>query len=185
MSAANFYLKNASNYFAVSDRGASCWRLLSTGLVRGWSDIRRLNQWDGDRSYPAKCMMEKEFSARIGGGCYYGLTARIVRRSGYYSGALLDWDIETAAGSLWADFGGDLDDMAVAIVDDLLDDFRYYDGWNDGLCKIHRPRLLRAVSGALERARKESDALCAWSADYKLRCIGTASNGEAFYRKAI
>lgn len=181
MSAANFCLKNASNYFAVSDRGAACWRLLSTGLVRGWDDIRRLDQWDGSRSYPAKSMLEKAFCIPISPREDYTLTAKIVRRSGYYSGALLDWDIETAAGSLGADFGGDLDELAGAIVDELLADFRYYDGWNEGLCAIHRPRLLGAISGGLERARKESDALCAWSSDYKLRCLGVASNGEAFY----
>lgn len=185
MSTANFYTVNAGAYYAVSDNGIGCGRLLTSGRRRGWDDIHGLRDWDGARNFPALAMMEKSFSVSIGGGQVIDLTGRIVRRSGYYSGAVLDWDIKTSAGSLGDDFRGDTDELAEAVVSDLLYKFRYYDGWNDGLCKIHRPRLLRAVSAGLEQIRREAEALCNWAADFHLICVGRASNGEAFYRRAI
>ena len=178
MSAANFNTINAAAVFAVTDRGASCGRLLTTGRRRGWADVSRLGIWDRSRSYPGLAMLEKTF--------YTGresLGVQIVRRSGYYSGAALDWDIKAAGYSLADDFRGDRDEMAAAIAGEILEDRAYYDGWNNGLIAINRPRIERAVSGALERNARESDALCAWGCDIKLRCLGHFSNGEAFYSR--
>lgn len=56
MSAANFYTINAAAVFAVTDKGASCGRLLTTGRRRGWSSI---HDWDGARSYPGLALLEK------------------------------------------------------------------------------------------------------------------------------
>ena len=178
MSAANFNTINAAAVFAVTDKGASCGRLLTTGRRRGWSDVSRLGIWDRSRSYPGLALLEKTiYTSRE------SLDVQIVRRSGYYSGAALDWDIKAAGYSLADDFRGDRDEMAAAIVEDLLADLAYYSGWNNGLIAIHRPRLIRELSGAIERAANEADALCAWSCDVKLRCVGIASNGEAFYSR--
>lgn len=175
MSAANFNTINAAAVFAVTDKGASCGRLLTTGRRRGWSSI---HDWDGARSYPGLALLEKTFYTSR-----ESLDVRIVRRSGYYSGAALDWDIKAAGYSLADDFRGDRDEMAAAIVEDLLADLAYYSGWNNGLIAIHRPRLVRELSGAIDRAANEADALCAWSCDVKLRRVGIASNGEAFYSR--
>ena len=111
------------------------------------------------------------------------LGVQIVRRSGYYSGAALDWDIKAAGYSLADDFRGDRDEMAAAIVGDILDDLAYYSGWNNGLIAIHRPRIMREISGAIDKAANEADALCAWSCDVKLRCVGIFSNGAAVYSR--
>ena len=175
MSAANFNTINAAAVFAVTDKGASCGRLLTTGRRRGWSSI---HDWDGARSYPGLALLEKTFYTSR-----ESLDVRIVRRSGYYSGAALDWDIKAAGYSLADDFRGDRDEMAAAIAGEILEDRAYYDGWNNGLIAINRPRIERAVSGALERIARESDALCAWGCDIKLRCLGHFSNGEAFYSR--
>lgn len=176
MSAANFYSINAAAIFAVTDRGADCSRLLTTGRRRGWTMI---HSWDSSRSYPGLAMLEKTF--------YTGresLDVQIVRRAGYYSGAALDWDIKIAGYSLADDFDGDRDELAAAVVDDTLADLEYYDGWNRGLVAIHRPRLVRELSAAIDRAAREADALCSWSCDVKLSCIGHFSNGSAIYRRA-
>ena len=69
------------------------------------------------------------------------------------------------------------------IVGDILDDLAYYSGWNNGLIAIHRPRIMREISGAIDKAANEADALCAWSCDVKLRCVGIFSNGAAVYSR--
>lgn len=176
MSAANFYTINSAAIFAVTDRGADCSRLLTTGTRRGWSAVR--GTWDRCRSYPGLSMMEKTFYTSR-----ESLEVSIIRRSGYYSGAALDWDIKIAGYSLAEDFNGDRDELAAAVVGDLLEDPAYYDGWNRGLVAIHRPRLVRELSAAIDRAAREADALCSWACDLKLRCIGVFSNGEAIYRR--
>lgn len=178
MSAANFNTINAAAVFAVTDKGASCGRLLTTGRRRGWSDVSRLGIWDRSRSYPGLALLEKTiYTSRE------SLDVQIVRRSGYYSGAALDWDIKAAGYSLADDFRGDRDEMAAAIVGDILDDLAYYSGWNNGLIAIHRPRIMREISGAIDKAANEADALCAWSCDVKLRCVGIFSNGAAVYSR--
>ena len=182
MSAANFYWINSAAVFAVTDNGVNCHRVRTSGARRGWSDVYRLEIWDHARSYCGRDVLEKSFSV-LAAGVNYDLNARIVRRSGYWSGACLDWDVTTTAGSLAEDFRGDRDDMAAAIAAEILEDRAYYDGWNEGLCAINRPRIERAVAGALDRIARESDALCAWGCDIKLRCLGHFSNGEAVYSR--
>lgn len=178
MGTANFYTINAAAVYAVTDNGMDCFRLQTTGARRGWSCIQ---SWDNDRSRPGLAVLEKYFQA--GGGI--DVRAQIIRRSGYYSGACLDWEIKVEGYSLTWDCHGDLDELVAAVVDDvIIPEREYYDGWNKGLCAIHRPRLIRELSAAVERAGREADALCACGCDIKLRCLGVFSNGEAFYCRA-
>ncbi len=178
MSAANFNTINAAAVFAVTDNGADCSRLLTTGTRRGWS-IPASRTFDNNRCYPGRVMLEKSFYTDR-----ETLAVSIIRRAGYYSGAALDWDIKIDGYSLADDFRGDRDELAAAVVEDLLADLAYYDGWNRGLVAIHRPRLVREMSAAIDRAAREADALCAWSCDVRLCYVGSFSNGEAVYRRS-
>ena len=183
MSAANFYTINSAAIFAVTDNGVACHRVRTVGVRRGWADVYKHEIWDRNRRYGGRSVLEKSFSVSLPGGGSYDLGAVIVRRSGYYDGAALDWDIKCDAGSLAEDFRGDLDELAAAIVDDLIADYRYFSGWNNGLVAIFRPRIQKALETALNAIQKQADALCSWGCDIKLRCVGVFSNGEAVYRR--
>jgi len=181
MSASNFYSVNSAAVFAVTDNGLACRRVRTSGRRRGWEDVYKLEIWDHSRSYGGRSILEKSFSVALPGGLTYELDGVIVRRFGYYSGASLDWDVKCDAGSLAEDFRGDLDELADAIAEDLIADYRYYSGWNNGLVSIFRPRIQRAVSSVLGSIQKQADALCAWGCDVKLRCLWHFSNGAGVY----
>lgn len=182
MSAANYCLQNAGAYYVTGQNPEEFF--LSGFASRDWHRAGLEPEKAGElsRSYYGVYLLQKTFQVEIPGGHLYDLTAKIVWRSGYYSGAILDYEI----------FGGsyvgkmsdyrDSDDFALDVIDDIIDDCSNYYGWNPGVCAALRPKVEKAVEDAFNAIAKDSENVCQALADSSLVCVGIFSNGEAIYK---
>lgn len=186
MSAANFAVLNARKYYVVSEVPEY------TGLqLPGWNAIKENSPsaWEKgnglERSYPGAYIMEKNVWLEFCKGEQYSVTAKIILRSGYYSGAVLDWNIfgDAYTGAL-SEYRDGLEEFASEIVSSYLDSMEYYNGWNKGFQKIMRPRFLEKLSKALEGLAEECENICRSLAEDTYICGGVFSNGEAVYYMA-
>lgn len=186
MSAANFAVLNARKYYVVSDVPENVESVLSS--FQSWKIIQDSPAaWEESffsRSYPGRYILEKSIQVNFCAGEQYPLTAKIVFRGGYYSGAVLDWNIfaDAYTGSL-DDYKGDAEDFAGVIVSGYLESLEYYNHWNKGIQAIMRPRFLEKLSRALEGIIQECENICAALSEEKYICLGHFSNGEAIYQK--
>ena len=187
MSTANFAIINARNYYVVSDFPEDLEDVASR--FPSWYAVKNgPGAWENtylSRSYPSRAIMEKSFRVELSAGNYYDLEAKIIIRSGYYSGATFDWDLagDSYTGAM-SDYNGCSSDFAEIIVSGYLDDMEYYHGWNKGIQAIMRPRFLARVTKALEEMIQECENICSELCEETLICVGRFSNGEAVYKKA-
>lgn len=113
----------------------------------------------------------------------------IVIRSGYYSGAVLDYDIklETSQGDEF--FLSDYDN-----VDDMIDDYLdilkdivewkgYQHKWNVGTFKIQRENIRKWIEKRVDDEIEKCESFCKESCDCQLAVRARFSNGETWYTK--
>ena len=162
MSAPNFYNKNASKIFAVSEEfdeeTQECisenWRYAQENIAselesKGYREVSIPDK--DNRNYPGEYFLEKELVFWN----LWRITIYAVIRGAYYSGTNFDWQVN--------------------VVKD-----RYGDYEEGDLCDIPVPMTVQA---AIDREIKRIEKAFELYTD-KLNCIGIFSNGEAVYEKA-
>jgi hypothetical protein len=183
MSTGNFYYKNASHVFAIcmneDGEGMEEWQV-NDELDYIKSEMENVKgftfypgkDWrnDGLRSYPSKNIGELRKEKSYGGvSCEVVIEA--FATSGYYEGACLDWEIKVLLE------GNECDEPDPS-------DFSYYGrNINTGMGKILAEKANKWIENTKEEMITELENVFTKVATYNLRCLGHASNGEAFYQK--
>ena len=185
MSTANFYIKNAYGYYIVSDHDGDDTKTVLENIQENgkWDGWDVVNKWNRPGGWDEKTILSRSHMVYVVSGFCQSMEIEIVFRPGYYASGVLDWDlhVDWYIGSL-TDYK-DEDEFADAIVEsarlDLLDQ-----GWNDGLWAIHKGRIREAIQKGIRDAIERAEDFCKSNSVAKLRCLGVASNGEAFYERA-
>lgn len=184
MSTGNFYYKNASHVFAIcmnNDEGEGMeeWEVQDQldyiqsemESIKGFTFYPE-NGWrnDGLRSYPSRNIgewrKEKEY-----GGVSCEVIIEAFATSGYYEGACLDYEIRIL-----------LEGNECEEIDP--EDFSYYSrDINKGMAKIIAAKAEKWIENTKDEMINKLEELFTRVSDYNLRCLGHASNGEAFYEK--
>lgn len=179
MGTANFYTKNASKYFVV----LMGWEDEETGDYVypdefALSDLKDNLRWelsklgyqtdeggDSDGTYIASKTVHK-----IYGDTEVGFTLRAVLRSGYYEGAVLDYEL--------LDYEGyESDDVS-----DYLYNFEYQSNMPQGMQTIQRKYAESWSQRELqEQINKLEELFENWSSPYKK--VAQFSNGETIYER--
>ncbi len=154
MSAPNFYNKNASKIFAVSeeDEWTENWRDAKDNIASELTSkgYREVSISDNDRNYPGEYFLEKELVFWD----IWRITIYAVVRGAYYDGTNFDWQVD--------------------VIKDRDGDYEEGD-----LCDIPVPKTVQA---AIDRETKRIEKAFELYTD-KLNCVGIFSNGEAVYAK--
>ncbi len=161
MSTPNFYNKNASKIFAVSEEfdeeTQECisenWRDAKDNIASELESkgYREVSISDNDRNYPGEYFLEKELVFWD----LWRITIYAVVRGAYYSGTNFDWQVD--------------------VIKDRDEDYEEGD-----LCDIPVPMTVQA---AIDREIKRIEKAFELYTD-KLNCVGIFSNGEAIYEHA-
>lgn len=190
MSTPNFRKENANDFYVIYDPEEEnpwfyediCENLIAN--AESWEDISKNDIWTSERHLPMHSIVSKESLISFG-GMTFTVSAEIGIRSGYYSGANLDYEVSIA--SDWC--GGDLDgddaaDLVEAFVEDCYDDYEYERwGWNAGLASMLKKKLTSRLCKAVQNMVDECEKICQRSCDEEYVCTGIFSNGEAVYEK--
>ena len=128
---------------------------------------------DGLRSYPGRIVTRVKSPAKTYRDFSIVIRADIILRSGYYSGVNLDYSLSYELDGISCED----DTAAVCELRDALETIGYgedkrehYVGLLRNWLARHQPAFIDAIEQVFARHSTP------------LRCIGTASNGEAFYR---
>ena len=181
MSAANFYIKNARGYYIVSDNegGNIEWILDDIQENGRWDGWNKENKWVGLRR-DEKLILSRRYDFPVISGWINSIEIEIVFRPGYYASGVLDWDLYTDwyIGRLtdYDDEDGFVNEIMEGAYRDLRDD-----GWNEGLWAIHKARIRGNIQKGIREAIERAEEFCKANSAAELRCVGVASNGEAFY----
>jgi len=155
MSAPNFYNKNASKIFAVSeeDEWTENWRAAKDNIASELTSkgYREVSISDNDRNYPGEYFLEKELVFWD----IWRITIYAVVRGAYYDGTNFDWQVD--------------------VIKDRDGDYEEGD-----LCDIPVPKTVQA---AIDRETKRIEKAFELYTTDKLNCVGIFSNGEAVYAK--
>lgn len=155
MSAPNFYNKNASKIFAVSeeDEYSENWRDAKDNIASELtsSGYKEVSISDNDRNYPGEYFLEKELVFWD----LWRITIYAVIRGAYYNGTNFDWQVD--------------------VIKDRDEDYEEAD-----LCDIKVPKTVQA---AIDRETKRIEKAFELYTN-KLNCVGVFSNGEAVYEHA-
>jgi len=155
MSTPNFYNKNASKIFAVSeeDEYSENWQdakdnIASELTPKGYKEV---SISDNDRNYPGEYFLEKEFVFWD----LWKITIYAVIRGAYYNGTNFDWQVD--------------------VIKDSYKDYEEAD-----LYEINVPKtVLEKINVEIRRIEK---AFALYTD--KLNCVGVFSNGEAVYERS-
>lgn len=195
MSTCNFRLQCASKYYVLSSYVEEINEEGEKEVVcKEWYHL------DFDRERVMEVAGKKEYTRYISGSfkerpmddnicCkdfYFGderLECYIGFNNGHYEGATIDYDIRCGDYG-WLSDCNTADDFIQEIVDGILADKSYYEGWNKGMCAIQRPNLYKKLSGMVSDIIDEAESICNVCCDEKLVRVGIFSNGEAVYERA-
>lgn len=150
MSTPNFYNLNASKIFAFDCADDFELDDITGNVISELKGVREVDRWDNDRSHPAKTFGEVEIEKNK-----WLITICLDVRSGYYSGANLDWHVEA-------------EDLTTGDSDE----------WKEG--EVFLPAYMVEI---IRRKIKQIEKVYAIYTT-PLICRGVFSNGEAVYEKA-
>ena len=161
MSAPNFYNKNASKIFAVSEEfdeeTQECisenWRDAKDNIASELTSkgYREVSISDNDRDYPGEYFLEKELVFWN----LWRITIYAVVRGAYYNGTNFDWQVD--------------------VIKDRDEDYEEAD-----LCDIKVPKTVQEKINVETRRLEKAFELYT----DKLNCVGVFSNGEAVYERS-
>lgn len=176
MSAPNFYNANASNIFMVSCEDDFSYQDTKDNVSYeleelGWDSVRK---YDGERNYPGCVFSEKTKKASIG-KFWVDVTVRAIIRSGYFSDANLDWDIEIDGTEYDLECYNETEAL-----EQLESSYEYSE--NPGFCKMQAKNLVKNVEKAVSELTEELESVYEKYSE-RLLCLGIFSNGEAIYGK--
>ena len=135
-------------------------------------DIHDSNESLEGRSYPSTALADVQSSKEFG-DVYCEVKVICFMTSGYYEGATLDWKVEYCDGSDWFDSA-----------DDIAFETGCNTEMNAGLAKIQTANAQTWAENKVNEMVERIEAIYAQHSEHQLKCIGVASNGEAFYEKA-
>ena len=206
MATSNFMNVNAQNIYAIPssymdmdengnefERYMESWdyeeMMDNIASNAGWE---RIEGSDNDRNFCGSYVCENvetiNFGKTMPNFLQTTLTATIIMRSGYYSGANLDYEIKVE------DCGGYdacLSEGYENMIDVMMENYRYLaeryaeeDGWNLGLFNMQRKNIEKWLEKAIDKMIEECEKICQENCQDELVCVGRFSNGEAVYEKA-
>lgn len=113
----------------------------------------------------------------------------IVFRSGYYAGAVLDYDVkvETSQGdTLYLSDHDNVDDMVEDYLDTLKDIVEwkgYQHKWNVGTFEIQKKNIRKWIEKRINTHIDNCEKFCKENCEIELEVSARFSNGETWYRK--
>lgn len=205
MATSNFCVVNANKYYVIRDTymdengnkiHKDCFdyeddldRVLdyASNTYGSWY---RTEGGDNDRNYHATDICEKttetfDFGTKKPWFLEVAITPKIVIRNGYYSDAVLDYDIKIE------DCGGyDAYLSEGNAIEVMMENLRYLVernghecGWNMGTFKMQAKNIEKWLESIIDKTIAECEDICNANAEDKLVCMGTFSNGAALYYK--
>lgn len=207
MATANFYTKNARGYYVILDS-------YEAKNAEGVMQTYERDEWDFEDiidnishndtfPYPSKDWNGRMDARELCGGktsCEtFGngkawttetcVSSVIVIRSGYYSGAVLDYDIcvETSKGdSFYLSEYDSVDEMIEDYLD-TLEDIIDWNGsehkWNVGTFKIQKKNIRKWIENRVENEIQKCEDFCKEQCETELAVYARFSNGETMYTK--
>lgn len=200
MAAANFYTKNANAYYVIlgDETCREDWQFneilndISEFIISKYGYETASGSDCRARYYEARNLAEKsEFHSLTKNWLTDFRVTKILQvRSGYYSGANLDYDITieldgSYTGEINVSEYSDDDDAINDQIDGLIDYVAAHgcESWNAGTVKMLRPMLFKKMQKIINEARAELEQICAESCEATFVCSACFSNGEAWYKK--
>lgn len=207
MATANFIIINAKSYYAISDT-YECENdegVMETFERDQWEwdefiDNIRYNDifpnpsvdWNRLMDASELCESDSNWEAFGNGKATLietNVESVIVIRSGYYEGAVLDYEIKvtTCEGET---FNLSVYDNVKDMIDDYLDALENnikWEGdvchWNVGTFKIQKKNIRKWIEKRIESEIDKCEKFCKANADMELCISARFSNGETWYRK--
>jgi len=173
MSTPNFHNENGKYVYAIDDDGENTdWDLIEEMIeeelrTKGF-EIQK-DKWLGDRNYNGKILGEKIVWDKKE---IYSYCLKAIIRSGYYSGANLDWELD------WIDvYNNEYDEINIA---DILISADFIETpLTEKQAEAIEQKLRASADEDIEKLEKLYSKLST-----PLVCRGIFSNGEAVYEKA-
>ena len=181
MGTSNFYNNNASRVFAISDSEIEDqweWDDLIENIKCSF-DSKGFDREDGYegglRSYPGTYIASKTVYKSFG-ELEVGIEIKAILRSGYYSGANIDWEVNyNLAGDSFSDEKPDKDDIIEAF-------WRYYDV-KAGMATIQSKNIFKFYEKTEQELVNEVEAILTEVTE-PLVVTARFSNGETWYAPA-
>ncbi len=212
MATSNFYIKNAKSYYAFNDtyevendegvmeevtRDEWDWdNLMEYILYRGEEgkvfDCRPTKGYNGRMEARNICETNTDWMTFGNGNAWTTETdveSVIVIRSGYYEGAVLDYDIKVSTSqgdNFYLSEYDSVDDM----VEDYLDALEniiswkgYEHRWNEGTFKMQKKNIRKWIEKRINAHVEKCEKFCKENCDVELCVSARFSNGETWYSK--
>lgn len=116
---------------------------------------------------------DEEFTVRLRMYCQYG----------YYEGANLDYDIEIDCGFGWEKVDEELWNGSKVTIEDIVTSNLEGSDLSKGMQKIQSKNIIKWIEKVKAETSEKIENLFSEVCDNKLELIGTASNGESFYKE--
>jgi hypothetical protein len=176
MSTGNFYNKNASRIFAFEveddfDYEDTVGNILASLLDRDFSE--ETGYENGLRSFTGRYIASKCISKSFC-GLSVDVTIKAICRSGYYSGANIDWEL----GYQFEETSEEKPEAS-----DIAEILERYYGVGAGMATIQGRNALRFIERAETQLVEELEAVLAEFTE-PLVVVGRFSNGETLYERA-
>ena len=212
MATCNFWLKNAQGYYAfndtyntINDEGEE---VEVTRDEWEWDDLLDCICYRGKEGKIFDCPSTEKFNRRMdarnicetntdwqtfGKGNAWttetNVESIIVIRSGYYAGAVLDYDVkvETCDGDyLYLSDYNNVDDMIedyLYILRDIVDWKGGQHKWNVGTFKIQKENIRKWIEKRINTHIENCEKFCKENCEMELAVSARFSNGETWYSK--
>jgi hypothetical protein len=212
MATCNFWLKNAQSYYAfnntyntINDEGEE------VEVARDewdWDDLLDNIRYSGEESKIFDCPSSEKYNRRMdarnicetntdwgvfGNGNAWttetNVESVIVIRSGYYAGAVLDYDVkvETSQGDIFR--LSEYNNVENMINDylDTLEDIVVWKGeehkWNVGTFKLQKKNIRKWIEKRINTHIENCEKFCKENCEMELCVSARFSNGETWYSK--
>lgn len=212
MATANFWVKNAKSYYAfndtyntINDEGEEVevirdewdWDVLLDSICYRGEDGKIFDCPSSEkynRNMDARNICETNTDWKVFGNGNAWTTETnvesvIVLRSGYYEGAVLDYDvrIDTSQGdNFYLSDYDNVDDM----IDDYLDTIKdivewkgHQHKWNVGTFKMQKKNIRKWIEKRVNTHIENAEKFCKENCEIELKVCARFSNGETWYSK--
>lgn len=208
MATANFYTRNAQSYYAFRDtyqyenedgttedvmRDEMDWDILMDDIRFNAEKLFPItsNAWNNRMDARELCETETTWQDFGNGNAWTLQTAIdsvIVIRSGYYGGAVLDYDIKvnTQGSSFYLSEYNDVDELIedyLNELEDLVDWHGINHKWNSGTFKMQKNNIRKWIEKLIEKEIEKCEKFCKDNCDDELCVSARFGNGETWYSK--
>lgn len=211
MATCNFWLKNAQSYYAFNDT----YKTENDGgeeveVVRDeweWDDLLDCIRYRGEetKEFPYQsddynrrmearevCVSSSKWETFGNGNAWTTETeieSTIMIRSGYYSGAVLDYDIRITSSQgdvFYLSEYDNMDDLMhdyLNCISDIVDWKGYQHKWNIGTFKMQKNNNRKWIEKRIENEIEICEKFCKENCEMELCVSARFSNGETWYSK--